>query len=83
MNNHQIVPMFMELMNEEAAVISGGSGLPIFQIINGVPTIINADGNGQEVTITPRPNPSSPPPPNNGVGSQLWLPATSGGGLAL
>lgn len=78
MNNHQIVPIFTELINEEAAVVSGGA-VPVFTIMNGVPKILNVDGYGGEVIITPpSPKPTDPPLSNNSVGGQLWFPVSKG-----
>ncbi|WP_414569445.1 hypothetical protein [Nostoc sp. CCY 9925] len=72
MNINEIVPIFTELINEEAAVVNGGA-IPIFAYDGTTAKIINADGHGKEVILS-RPGSSPSPQPDNSIGSQLWLP---------
>ncbi|MBC1240212.1 hypothetical protein [Nostoc sp. 2RC] len=72
MNINQSVPIFTELINEQAAVVSGGA-IPIFVYDDKTPKILNADGHGKEVILA-YPTPSPSPEPDNSIGSQLWFP---------
>jgi hypothetical protein len=67
------LPLFTELINEESAVINGGV-LPIFIYDGTIARILNADGQGQEIILTPTSPRTSPlPQPNNDLTNQLSL----------
>jgi hypothetical protein len=71
MNN--IVPIFTELINEEAAIVSGGVA-PILVYDGTIAKIINADGYGKDTILT---RSITPPQSDNSIGSSVSLPVAN------